>query len=247
MSPAPNSHWNLWIRVLSVAPIVLMALAWLLSQSVRDTFETGLTLVWHRDLEGIRLWAADLGWWAPAITGMLMIIQGIAAPIPAVMITATNSFLFGPFWGGIYSIVTANLAAAICYGIGRGYGTLIIDSLVAQETVDKYETFFQRHGMMTVLIARLIPLVPFDPISYIAGMVRMPFWQFFWATMLGQIPAGMAYSYLVQQVDQPKLFAVYAGCFIVALTLLGLVMRRVFKDTPDNAASKQTDQNKRPS
>ena len=78
-------------------------------------------------------------------------------------------------------------------------------------------------------------------------MVRMPFWQFFWATMLGQIPAGMAYSYLVQQVDQPKLFAVDAGCFIVALTLLGLVMRRVFKDTPDNAASKQTDQNKRTS
>lgn len=217
----------LWIRIASIAPVVAMVVAWLVSQTVRDTFGQGFSLLIEGDLPGVRQWASELGWWAPVVTGVLMVGQGIAAPVPAIMVTAANSFLFGPFWGGLYSILTANVAAAICYGIGRGYGTLIVDSLVSRSSVEKYESFFQRHGMLTVLIARLVPVVPFDPISYIAGLVRMPFWKFFWATMLGQFPAGMAYSYLVQQVDQPGMFTLYAVCTVVALILLGLLVKRI--------------------
>ena len=228
----------LWIRLASTLPLVAMALIWVFSSEVRDTLGTGLGLIWQGDLDGIRAWSDELGWRAPLITGVLMIVQGIAAPIPAILVTAANSFLFGPFWGGLYSILTANIAASICYGLGRGYGTVIIDSLISRQSVDRYESFFQKHGWLTVLIARLIPLVPFDPISYIAGMVRMPFWSFFLATMIGQFPAGMAYSYLVQQVDQPRMFVVLAICVLSALLLTGILMKRIlFKnDHPDTSA-----------
>jgi len=217
-----------WIRVVSLLPLILIAVAWVSIPLVRDTCGRGLLLVWQGDLPGVRQWAAGLGWWAPAVTGILMIVQAIAAPIPAVLVTAANSFLFGPFWGGLYSILTANIAASVCYGIGRGYGKLVVDSLVSGATVEKYESFFQKHGTLTVLVSRLIPIVPFDPISYIAGMVRMPFGKFFWATMIGQFPAGMAYSYLVQTADQPSLFVIYMICFVVALTLVGIAMKRQF-------------------
>ena len=224
----PGQGAVLWIRMVSVLPLVVIGLACLLSPTVRDTFGEGLQLLWNRDLDGLRQWGTEQGWWAPLLTGILMVVQAIAAPVPAVLVTATTSFLFGPFWGGLYSIFTANVAAAICYGLGRGYGTLITDSLVSRQAVEKYESFFQKHGALTVLIARLIPFVPFDPISYVAGMVRMPFWKFFWATMIGQFPAGMAYSYLVQQVDEPRMFVVSAICLILALFLFGWLVQRVF-------------------
>lgn len=217
-----------WIRVASLTPVILIVMAWLFSSSVRDTCGQGIHLLWQGDLPGIRQWAADIGSWAPIVTGVLMVVQGIAAPIPAVMVTAANSFLFGPFWGGLYSILTANIAAAICYGIGRGYGTIIVDSLVSRSTVDRYSSFFQEHGMLTIIVARLIPFVPFDPISYIGGMVRMPFWKFFWATMIGQFPAGMAYSYLIQGVVRPDLFLVSTICIVVALLLTGLLLQRTW-------------------
>ena len=216
-----------WIRVASLLPLIVVGIAWLVFPVVRETFGEGLYLLWTRDLEGLRTWGAEQCLWAPFLTGVLMIAQAIAAPVPAILITATNSFLFGPFWGGLYSILTANIAAAICYGLGRGYGTLITDSLISRKSVEKYESFFQQHGGVTVLIARLIPFVPFDPISYVAGMVRMPFWTFFWATMIGQFPAGMAYSYLVQQVDEPRMFVVSAICLELALFLFGWLMRRL--------------------
>jgi uncharacterized membrane protein YdjX (TVP38/TMEM64 family) len=217
-----------WIRAASMIPLLAIAVAWLLVPAVRSTLAEGVILASRADLPGMRQWAAVLGWLAPLVTGVLMIVQAIAAPIPAVLVTAANSFLFGPFWGGLYSIFTANVAAAICYGLGRGYGTLLVDYLVSRQAVLRYESFFRQHGWLTVLIARLIPFVPFDPVSYVAGIVRMPFWMFFWATLAGQFPAGMAYSYLVQQVDQPKMLAIYGTSMLAALMLTGWLLHRVF-------------------
>ena len=221
----------LMIRVASLAPLVALVLVWAVVPGVRESLNEGLDHLWKADVQGVKSWATELGPWALVITGVLMIVQGIAAPIPAVMITAANSFLIGPFWGGLYSIFTANLAAAICYGLGRGYGTVLTDRLIPKDAVTKYESFFRNHGGLTVLIARLMPFVPFDPISYVAGMVRMPFWSFFLATLLGQIPAGMAYSYLVQQLDQPKMFIVFLTCVIVSLFLIGLLAKRALART----------------
>lgn len=227
-----NDRVVTWIRIVSLFPLIVLVAAWVLLPGVRDTFGEGLDLIWKGDFDGVRIWARELGWWAPLMTGSLMIAQAIAAPVPAIMVTAANSFLFGPFWGGLYSILTANIAAAICYGVARGYGTMAVDALISRPAVEKYETFFRKHGMLTVLVARLVPVVPFDPISYVAGLVRMPFWPFFWATMLGQIPAGMAYSYLVQEMDRPSMFAVYAVCVVAALFLLGWLVRRIWMSEP---------------
>lgn len=219
---------NLWIRLVSITPLLVLGLAWLISPELRGTMGQGIDLLWQRDVQGLRKWGSSLGWWAPLLTGSLMIVQAIAAPIPAVLVTATNSFLFGPFWGGLYSILTANVAAAICYGLGRGYGTFVSDAILPSRTIKRYEHFFDEHGGKTVLVARLIPFVPFDPISYIAGIVRMPFWSFFLATLVGQFPAGMAYSYLAQEVDKPQMFVVSTVSLLAALFLTGWFLNRAF-------------------
>lgn len=192
------------IRLLSVLPLLLAGLAILLIPALRAEMVAGLTLLGKGDFGELRDWAAGLGPWALVVTGMLMVAQAIVAPLPALLVTAANSFLLGPFWGGLYSIATANLAASICYGIGRGFGAGVVSRLVGQRNMDRTDDWLKRHGTITVLAARLIPVVPFDPISYFAGMVRMPFWPFFLATLVGQIPAGMAWSYLAQSVAEPR-------------------------------------------
>lgn len=216
-----NRRFKIWIRIASVLPLAVLGFAWAISPTIRDLLGQGITLLQQGDIDGLRAWGQQMGWWAPLFTGSLMLVQALAAPIPAILVTATNSFLFGPFWGGIYSIVTANFAAAVCYGLGRGYGTLISDALIPQRTIQTYEDFFELHGGKTILIARLLPFVPFDPISYVAGIARIPFGRFFVATFIGQFPAGMAYSYLAQQVNEPKMFVVYGISALVALGLLG--------------------------
>jgi len=73
----------------------------------------------------------------------------------------------------------------------------------------------------------LLPFVPFDPISYVAGLVRMRFWPFFLATTVGQIPAGFAYSYLGQELDSPVRFALGGMAAFFVLGVVGWSARRV--------------------
>ena len=59
------------------------------------------------DLEGLEAWGRRQGPAAALATTLLMIAQALAAPIPAVLVTFTNSLLFGWVLGGILSIVSA--------------------------------------------------------------------------------------------------------------------------------------------
>ena len=217
------------IQWLSISPLLIAGAIYLLVPSVQDTLHDGLRLLVAGDIENLQVWATKLGFWAPLATLALMICQAIAAPIPAILVTATNSLLFGPFWGGLYSIFSANIAAALCYGLARGYGAGVVEKLVSPTTHLSMANYLQHNGMATVVIARLIPFVPFDPISYLAGLGKMPFWPFFWATMIGQFPAGMAYSYLVHQAAEPSMGIVYSLTTILALLTLGMLAKRYLR------------------
>ncbi len=225
-SEKPRDHRLLIIRVLVFATLGALLLAYGLSQSLRETLNTGVILLASGNLEELREWGHGLGAWAPLATLFLMVAQAVAAPIPAVLVTATNSFLFGPFWGGVYSIFSATLAASFCYGISRWLGDLILDRLISQAKMRKSEEFLEKHGVAAILVARLLPFVPFDPISYAAGMARMRFWPFFWATFLGQIPAGMTYSYLAQQVNNPSALLLNGIGAVLVLAVIGWWARR---------------------
>lgn len=49
---------------------------------------------------------------------------------------------------------------------------------------------------MSILIARLLPFISFDIVSYAAGLTSISFLEFIVATGLGQLPATIIYSYV---------------------------------------------------
>ena len=226
--PSADANRKLvWIRLASLTPVAVLVVLFITHEPFRVALGQGSELLISGNLEGLRDWGASLGAWAPLATSALMLVQALAAPIPAVLITATNSLLFGPFVGGVLSIVSANVAASVCYLVGRVFGEPVITRLVPPSSLARANRFIDRHGTTAVLVARLVPIVPFDPISYFAGMARMPHWSFFWATLLGQIPAGMTYSYLVQEINRPHRFAAWSIAAVASLLLVGWAFRRV--------------------
>lgn len=212
------------IRVVAAAPLVVAALLYAFAPSFRDELNEGVSLLIAQDRAGLREWGEEMGPRAAVATTILMIVQALAAPIPAVFITWTNSLLYGWFWGGLLSIASATFAAWICFAIGRVLGEPIVRRLVSERAREKSYRFLETHGSTAVLVARLLPFVPFDPISYLAGVSRMRSWPFLWATFVGQIPAGFAYSYLVH-VEDPKQLSWQLPLLLSGLVVFGLVSR----------------------
>jgi uncharacterized membrane protein YdjX (TVP38/TMEM64 family) len=134
-------------------------------------------------------------WTAIAVSAGLMIGQAIIAPLPANIITISNSLVFGPIWGSILSWFTTVLGASLCFMLAKSFGKPFAGKIVG-EPLQKAERFFKAYGLQAMFVVRMMPLVPFDAVSYGAGLVGVPFSRFLLATSVGIIPSILVYSYL---------------------------------------------------
>lgn len=75
-----------------------------------------------------------------------------------------------------------------------------------------------------------MPFVPFDPISYAAGLTSMSAWSFTWATGLGQLPATIIYSYIGSTLTGgAKTFV--TGLFILfAVSILVFLIKKIYTE-----------------
>lgn len=82
-------------------------------------------------------------------------------------------------------IAIAVVVVAACFWIARSLGREAVEKLCSKTGLATIERFFKRHGNQSVLIARLLPFVSFDFVSYFAGLTSMPFKGFMVATGIG--------------------------------------------------------------
>ena len=208
-------------------PIVLVGLI-VLGVYHRQIWEYLLELTAaFQSIETARAYIAGYGALAPVISAILMVFQSVIAPLPAFLITFANGLLFGVWWGAALSWSSAMLGAALCFFIARLLGRPVIVRLLNESAVNTSDRFFQRYGKHAVLIARLIPVISFDAISYGAGLTDMRFLGFAIATGIGQLPATLLYSYLGDRVTGSiKALFWGFGLVISVSIIIGLVKQR---------------------
>lgn len=182
---------------------------------------------------GFRSYLLGFGAWAPVVSAALMVFQSVVAPLPAFVITFTNGLLFGWAWGTLLSWSSAMVGAALCFGIARSLGRPVVERLVGgARALELSDLFFRRYGNRAVLVARLLPFVSFDIVSYGAGLTPISFWSFFVATGLGQLPATLLYSYLGQNLTGSVrvlfwVFSITAALLVAGWSLGPFFLRRI--------------------
>jgi uncharacterized membrane protein YdjX (TVP38/TMEM64 family) len=181
------------------------------------------------DVRALRDYLLSFGIWAPTVSGLLMVFQSIIAPLPAFVITFTNGLLFGVWWGTLLSWSSAMVGAAACFYISQVFGRPVVEKLAGgSRSLDMVDGFFKRYGRHAILVARLLPFVPFDPISYGAGLTSMRFWEFWIATGIGQLPATIVYSYLGQSMTGTVKVVFWVFVVVIAIAIIGAALRSRF-------------------
>ena len=148
------------------------------------------------DFQKLKDFVASYGPYAAAISFLLMVLQSVVAPLPAFLITFANAALFGFWKGALLSWSSAMVGAALCFFIARSLGREPVETLTSKGALKSIDEFFKRHGKQSILIARLLPFISFDIVSYAAGLSSVSFLGFWVATGLGQLPATLVYSYV---------------------------------------------------
>ncbi len=182
------------------------------------------------DVEAVKGYILSFGIWAPVVSFLLMILQSLAAPLPAFLLTFANAALFGWVNGAILSWTSAMAGAVICFYISKIYGRGTAEKFSSKFALDQVDKFFEKYGNYAILIARLLPFVSFDIVSYAAGLTSMGLWSFVWATGLGQLPATLVYSYAGEMLTGGVKAFVTGLLIIFAVSILVYVIKKVMDD-----------------
>ena len=231
-APTPVSNKNVWIqRGILVAAILVLVAVYFFVPAVHEWVGSVFAMFATGDFSAASDFMAQYGPAAAVVSFLLMVFQSVIAPLPAFLITIANANLFGWWQGAILSWASAMAGAALCFWIARVVGREAVEKLAGKNGIRQMEEFFQRHGTQSVLIARLLPFVSFDWVSYFAGLTSMRFWSFFLATGLGQLPATIVYSYVGGMLTGGAKLLMTGLLILFALAILVVVIRQVYTET----------------
>ncbi|WCK52955.1 TVP38/TMEM64 family protein [Aneurinibacillus sp. Ricciae_BoGa-3] len=147
----------------------------------------------HATPQSIRDWILSFGWIAPLLYILLYTVRPLLL-FPASILSLSGGLAFGTLFGTVYTVIGATLGAALSFLVARYLGK---DLVRKQWTGNwgKLETKLAEQGFLYVFLLRLIPLFPFDLISYISGISKVHFRAFVYGTLFGIIPATFAYNF----------------------------------------------------
>lgn len=215
-------------RLILIAAALVCVAVYGLVPPVHRFINTIFSMFATGDFTVVREWVASYGTWAAAVSFFLMIFQSVAAPLPAFLITFANANLFGWWQGAILSWSSAMVGAAVCFYIARILGRDVVVKLTSNSALKSIDEFFEKHGKNAILIARLLPFISFDIVSYAAGLTSMSFWSFFIATGIGQLPATIVYSYVGGMLTGGAKLFVTALLILFALSALVVLLRQLY-------------------
>ncbi len=133
-----------------------------------------------------------------------MFLESSIVPIPSeVVLVGAGAIGFSIFDITLYGTLGSTLGAVFGYTIGRCGGRPFLRKFgkyffITEKKMKFFDNWFERWGIYSVLISRLIPLVPYKVFSIGAGIAKMKFVPFIVFTFIGTIPRTFVLGYFGQ-------------------------------------------------
>ncbi|MFJ8039396.1 DedA family protein [Kitasatospora sp. NPDC096147] len=178
-----------------------------------------------------------------AVVGVIILLESLGIPLPGEIALVTASVLaasgvVNPWGVAICAIAGAIVGDSIGYSIGRKGGKPLFEKVgkkfpkhFGPDHLATAERSFQKWGMWAVFFGRFIALLRIFA-GPLAGALKMPYWKFLIANVLGGIVWAGGTTWLIYTVGKAaehwlKSFS-WAGLVLAALFGVGsaLVLKR---------------------
>lgn len=106
---------------------------------------------------------------------------------PTSILSLAAAFAYGLWPGMLYIVIGATAAGITGYVMGRFFGDSVLKFQESKWSEKIYYRMKER-GFLYVFVLRLIPIVGFDILSYLAGVTRVKLRPFIIATILECFP-----------------------------------------------------------
>jgi uncharacterized membrane protein YdjX (TVP38/TMEM64 family) len=172
-----------------------------------------------------------------AIGGSAVLTTALA---PRTLLAGVGGLLFGFVGGALYIMLGVTLGALIAHAVGRYLGREFMARHLSGRLLTMEQAVAKR-GVIAIVISRMVPFVPFGIANYIFGTTSVRMGTFLTGTIVGALPATLAYSALGSATARGDTVGMsIAGVMIATLGIGGsvgsfLLWRRRPRKSPNPA------------
>lgn len=146
----------------------------------------------------VRDFVRSFGVWSAIVFLLFNALCGIFL-VPGLVPIAIGAVLFGWQEGSFLNVIGTMLAAMTGFALARGLGKRFVQDVLGGRS-DHFQKRIERNGWRVMFIVRLIPVLPFFGVNYIAGVSRISAKDYFEGSLIGMIPPVFLYTYLFASV-----------------------------------------------
>ena len=193
-----------------------------------------LVVVFRRSLweifsspQQLRDWVGEWGVAAPLIFIALQILQVVIFIIPGEVPQIAAGYLFGFWWGTLYSVGGIAAGSAVNFWLARWLGVPFVRRLFKPQSIETVNRIAgSSRAQIGFFLLFLIPGIPKDILCYVAGLSPMRFFYFLGVSTLGRLP-GIVGSTLIGSAAAEKRWVVVItlSAAALALFLAGFLLR----------------------
>lgn len=197
--------------------LVSVSLAWRLTP-LREIINFETIVSWQQSIKNY-----------PAVFLWVLAIYVISSLIlfPTTLLNVATVVTFGPIVGNLYAFAGWLCSATIGFGIGRLVGREWVQK-IARAGIDRFFDRAERHGFLTVLSTRLVPIAPFTVVNLFVGASGIGFRPFFFATAIGRIPGIITLTLFGMQLEMFLRRQDLMSWAILGMTVVVIVLASVW-------------------
>ncbi|WP_138205579.1 TVP38/TMEM64 family protein [Haloimpatiens lingqiaonensis] len=175
----------------------------------------------------LKEYLGNYGIWASVVYIIMFTLVPLTL-FPDSVLAIGGGLAFGLIKGSIYTLIGAVLGGTLSFYIARFLGRDFVKKLTSHKLAH-FEKSLEKNGFVVVLLLRMIPLFPFDIVSYSAGCSNIRYKDFIFATLIGTIPGIVVYTNLGDKSANIGSKSFYVSiCLLILLFLASFLLKKKF-------------------
>lgn len=206
--------------VFSLIVIFVLVGGYFFIPSMNEFFNEAWRVLTSNDKQKIEAWVSNFGWIGPIVLIITMIVQMFLLVIPSVALMIVSILAYGPVGGSLIVFAAIFCASSVGYFVGRYLSPVVVQKLLGPKTENKISDFLDDYGFWAVIVTRINPFLSNDAISFVGGILKLGYWKFIGATLLGIAPLTIFIAIIGDSTKQLKSGLLWGSLVSLALFIL---------------------------
>ncbi len=158
----------------------------------------------------------------------MQVLQVVVAVIPGEFVQLAGGYVYGTFFGTVYSLIGILLGTVIAFYVSRLLGLRTIKAFISQKNFDKFSFLINNpKSEIFMFLLFLIPFTPKDTLVYLSGLTPIKPQNFFLIFTIARFPTLLLSSFIGAHIQERNYKPVIIVSVIVSILL---VICFIYKD-----------------